>query len=851
MRSLIFILLIGGIALGQVHAQCVPNYFIFRNQVKCNETGTPVIHFTQEQWVGHDIFRRNPGESTWSVIPYVDDYWGNPQLTQGTMIPTLILNTYQPANHPQGSVYEYAFTRQIENVGTFKGYIMAGCKVPAKSSRGKVLLVIEQQAADSLTFELNRYIDDLIQDGFEVSQILVNATDTPSQVKQSIVVHTSSWSATQERYITLIGTVPVPYSGWMMNDDLIDHRGAWPSDVYYAEMDMDWTDTLINNTNVNYPMQNNAPGDGKFDQNLLSSAPDFNIGRIDFSNLPCFTTISEIGLLKRYFDKNHAFRMGSVAINREGYINSWMNYVINPNPTYGGFTEYYGKIGENNFPALTDSMFASYQNLENTFIQNVAQNSYRLAFYTGDAGFSYITNIATASTFNSLSSYNAVFNWSFGHYFGDWNTTCNFGRMMLGAPGTSLTHIWAGNPSQYFHMFGIDYTIGQTIRINQYNHRNNYHNLPLPSMDNYYQRTHIALMGDPTLRLHYELPVLSLSQNTGASGEANFQWLMPPSCDSARVYRSASAAGPFQLIGVVATNTFSDPAPLPDSSFYMVRAQRLHVTGSGSYYNLSEGARVGFSNTSALSAMQTASSELCLDQDTAQLHYVYSPALENSASIVTLTRNSQTLATWSFDLAPTGYFPFNNSTLMSGDTVVLRTQIIGYPQFDLKDTLYVVANPNAQFSWSTAGNAILAEVSFPESTTSYSWLSNGFAIGNGPQINLPIQSQAQILQLEAWNSCGTAISEQEIDPMITSLSTLPSHWIIYPNPSSGMVRLSNLEAVSLMPSVRVMDLQGRMYPISSPIPGAWNLAPLSPGYYLMEFTLSTGESFIAPVIRIP
>jgi hypothetical protein len=105
------------------------------------------------------------------------------------------------------------------------------------------------------------------------------------------------------------------------------------------------------------------------------------------------------------------------------------------------------------------------------------------------------------------------------------------------------------------------------------------------------REVHIALMGDPTLRLHPVIPPGNLSALKNGTGVV-LTW--QNSSDSAiqgyNVYRATSANGPFTKVNSapIQSNTFTESENL--GSTYMVRAVKLESTPSGTYFNLSQGA---------------------------------------------------------------------------------------------------------------------------------------------------------------------------------------------------------------------------------------------------------------------
>jgi hypothetical protein len=102
---------------------------------------------------------------------------------------------------------------------------------------------------------------------------------------------------------------------------------------------------------------------------------------------------------------------------------------------------------------------------------------------------------------------------------------------------------------------------------------------------------HMALMGDPTLRQHVVAPASNLTVVPNGSG-ADLNWTASAATGAGyHVYRAPSAAGPFTKLtaNAISGNAFSDVAPLLGFGTYMVRAQQLESTPTGSYWNLSQG----------------------------------------------------------------------------------------------------------------------------------------------------------------------------------------------------------------------------------------------------------------------
>ena len=66
-------------------------------------------------------------------------------------------------------------------------------------------------------------------------------------------------SDTSINSLFLIGHIPIPYSGNITADGHYDHKGAWPADLYYGELDGEWTDVSVYNTIASRPQNHNIP----------------------------------------------------------------------------------------------------------------------------------------------------------------------------------------------------------------------------------------------------------------------------------------------------------------------------------------------------------------------------------------------------------------------------------------------------------------------------------------------------------------------------------------------------------------------------------------------------------------
>ena len=794
----------------KMYSQCVPNFFMFSNRVECLGDAGVKIHWTQEQWVAHDVYRRSPGDTVWGA-PLYPNYWGAPVLVGGS----LIKNYYLASDQLPGTTYEYRFTRFVGG-GSYSGYIMAGCELPEVVNRGNVIIVASNLIADSLGAELETMRKDLIADGYKVTQFEVNETASPVEVKSSIQSIYESLNHSEKAYIYLIGNVPVPYSGKMMNDDVGEHRGAWPSDVYYADMDGIWTDSLIYWTDAARDENDNIPGDGKFDKNLLTSKPEFAIGRVDLSNLPCFTTLNEVDLTRRYFAKDHAFRNSWFETDKGAYIYDLMPFIYSSNSQTVGFNEYYGKIYSNSFPALTDSIYDNYPFFDwnfsgfQDFHNGISGNSFKMSFIGGVAGYTSIDNISTAGQIATMAAFNSVFNWTYGRYFPDWDNTCNFQRMCIAAPGTSLTQIAAANPSHYFHMFGLDRTIGETLLENIWNNNQNYHNLGNPNADNYYRRTHICMMGDPTLRLIYEKTPVGINvSEISNSNSVNISWQSNgDTTANYLVFRANGYNGNFEQIGSTAANqtNFIDSSPFATLNVYMVRARSLCVTGSGSYYNLSPGVFAEYTASYALSS-EINSSLICETDASISLEYNLSANLVNEeATVICYTENpSQEYYSESITLNNSESFGFLVPISVVNNWIKYKTTVNSFSGLETIDSVFVKSKPLSEFTTQLLGNSITANANI-NNVASFQWIVNEEVVGNEPELTIELVNSSTLIELIVTNECGSDSSQRTIT--VTGNELMQNDRIsLYPNPAEEYLNISNIAKNC---NITLLDATGRI-----------------------------------------
>lgn len=475
--------------------------------------------------------------------------------------------TWTDNNVQVGEAYEY---RVLKSGGTTaNGYIYAGIELPEIFYRGKILLVYDTISTNAITFEITRWIKDAEGDGWDVIQIPVNQNDPVSDIKNKILNQYNS-NPQHVKSIFVFGRVPIPYSGNIAPDGHTpDHLGAWPADGYYAELNGTWTDVSVNNSGASQMRNQNIPGDGKFDQNTFPTDLELQIGRVDMRNLPAFS-LTETQLLKKYLDKNHAYRNKHFTTIKRGLIDD----------NFTGYAEGFSASGWRNFAAICGA--ANITNAD--YFTTLNTNNYQWAYGCGAGSYTNCSGVGNSTNF-AADSLRSVFTMLFGSYFGDWDSPTNNLLRAAIANGSTLTNCWAGRPFWHFHHMALGDNIGYSAWISM-------NNSATYDANNSQRGVHMALMGDPTLRNDVVAPAQNLIA-TYYNGNAVLNWTASTDVILGyNIYRKNDTVTFYEKINPqpITSTTFTDSCLIfPGIYTYMVRALKLETTNAGSYYNMSTG----------------------------------------------------------------------------------------------------------------------------------------------------------------------------------------------------------------------------------------------------------------------
>ena len=566
--------LLGGLLLA-TRAYGIETTWIY--SVQLSAAVDPAAGRIQLQWPAdhlpvssYTVHRRIPRETYWS---------------EGVTLPGTATSLLEE-NLPAGATYEYQVVKQ--GVGyTGYGYITVGLNAPLVDQRGKIILVVDRTIAGGIANELSRLQSDLTGDGWTVLRKDVGREDRPAAVRAQIKMEYDA-DREQVKAVLLLGHIPVVRSG-NLNVDGHEAR-PMPADVFYGEMDGDWTD---------------RDGDGVYDQSLLPSDVELQVGRVDFADLPGTYAATqpypgEVELLRRYLDKDHAYRQATIRPAARAIVGNQIGDGSGQAYAASGYRNFAPLVGVGQVVTLNTDADQPEQDRWST---RLARDNYLWAFGCGAGSDLSVSNIGTHGASRDLWSTDFIdlklkgtFYLFFGSWFADWSKSENVLRSALVAPDYGLAAAWSGRPHLFFHAMGAGETLGQGIRASQNNDGKLYQN----QVQRQLRGIHIALLGDPTLRMNM---IASPAEATAAAGGSDvvLGWKASAAAVAGyHLYRAANPGGPFKRLteALVTELRFVDANRVNETATYMIRAVSLQVGLSGSYTDASQGAFANYMGVS-------------------------------------------------------------------------------------------------------------------------------------------------------------------------------------------------------------------------------------------------------------
>jgi len=167
-----------------------------------------------------------------------------------------------------------------------------------------VLVFVNSSVYEGVAASLDQYRSDLVDFGFEDVVILNWSEPNPTRIRETLLQFYLNGNLAGALFVGDLPAVEYEmFTEW-------DYE-RFPSDLYYMDLDGNWTDS-----------DNDGILDGHVGKKV---APEIWIGRIKTSDLGG----DEISLINNYFDKNHRYRNGLLSTPRRALLyidDDWANY---------------------------------------------------------------------------------------------------------------------------------------------------------------------------------------------------------------------------------------------------------------------------------------------------------------------------------------------------------------------------------------------------------------------------------------------------------------------------------------------------------------------------------------------
>ena len=514
---------------------------------KIAEAGAPVeISWSRATGTGVDrvsIERRTLGET------YKGSWQNVASLRSFTRV-------YVDEDVQPGIAYEYRISRPAkEKIET--GYWTAGRNLPAEENKGVAIVVVDETLAGDLVMYLDRFMLDLIGDGWTIVRRDVprgNDKDPVANLKTArklrAWVQSSYYSASQAPHaLVLVGHVPVVKSGRSNPDG--HKRRPLETDLFYADTNGIWRDD----------------GQGVLRHNAIpSDYIEMQVGRIDFSHMDGALG-SEITLLKRYFDKNHHWRHGRLDDLRQAYG------------------------GDNHLSVETNALRNIVGPEQLTTGGHHDTGTGQPWLFGVDFGSHKYTDYTTSSPIKT------VFSINFGSGKLDFSRRNNTMKAMLAQQWYGLATGWGSRPAWQLHHMALGKSIGYSHLRTVNNGTQTFGGAEsleyTPTGDyTWINPVWVNLLGDPTL---HPFPLQSVSKLRAAMRDdgVHLNWTEADSEAKVqyRVYRALDRFGPYELLNTskpLTGHQYIDPNPVA-GAWYMVRAHALQEVYAGSFNTYSQG----------------------------------------------------------------------------------------------------------------------------------------------------------------------------------------------------------------------------------------------------------------------
>ena len=487
--------------------------------------------------------------------------------------------TYTDLTAVAGVSYEYHIQYRTGNTIYAWGFVNAGIKTELNPNKGDILLMVDNSFTNGLSTKITELEEDLYNDGWNVKTVSVDPTDSPSTVKSEI---TTQYNALPNlKTVYFLGNIPVAYSGNIKPDGHPAHEGAWPTDLYYADIDGSWTDNSVNNTVATDTRNQNIPGDGKFDQSTVPSELEIEICRVDMSQLSDYSD-SEEALLSKYLTRAHEFKTAQYIPQEKGLIDVG---------DFAAFQDGFTQNGYRNFTAF----FGSSGIDELDYYTTLTANDYLWSYGCGAGNWTSAKGLNSGNRMYTsdlaTNGINTTFTMLFGSYFGDWDRNNNLIKGAL-ASGKVLASAWVGRPNFHYHNMASGDHLGSCAKLSQ-DFDTEYLSINYGASLITIEGVHVTQFGDPSLRMCYLAPASNLMVTNNAN-VADLTWTASTdvSIDGYNVYRKDPNTNLWVKVNtsIITGTSYSDNTIPSGGDFeFMVKSVKLKNNSSGSFYNESIG----------------------------------------------------------------------------------------------------------------------------------------------------------------------------------------------------------------------------------------------------------------------
>jgi len=161
-----------------------------------------------------------------------------------------------------------------------------------------IIVLVNSSLYPSISSQLDRYADDVENTGLGV-YIWLLYSGSPEFIRWFFATEGSDLVG-----CLLVGNIPV---AWYEMDSQWDPLPAppeheeFPTDLFYMDLNGVWTD---------------SDTDGKYDAHTGNTAPEIWTGRLKADNM----VVGEVSLIQNYFDKDHAYRTGSLSLPQRALV---------------------------------------------------------------------------------------------------------------------------------------------------------------------------------------------------------------------------------------------------------------------------------------------------------------------------------------------------------------------------------------------------------------------------------------------------------------------------------------------------------------------------------------------------